>query len=110
VRIPGGGGFGASERGVLRLRICFASQRKYFAQDDRVWWKFLEFIRRTREAGSSAAAPLRNDISLFISRHLSGKRRELYQVSFGDLLYGVAGFAPCGQAAVDYVGAETVLS
>jgi hypothetical protein len=37
VRIPCCGDFAAGEHGVLRLRICVASQPRYFAQDDKVF-------------------------------------------------------------------------
>jgi hypothetical protein len=36
VRIRCGLDFAAGERKVLRLRICFASQSRYYAQDDRM--------------------------------------------------------------------------
>jgi hypothetical protein len=38
-----------------------------------------------------------------------GKRGEFDQVRFGNSLNWVAGFAPGGEASVDYVGAEAVL-
>jgi len=62
------GGFGAENLRELvhceKRKVPPLARFARFGRDDRVRWNLRPFTRRTREAGSSAAAPVRNDISL----------------------------------------------